>query len=322
MEFLDEDARPRFILQSKPTHQSTEPRIPSLHKLTFLISICLAIIFLLLSFLYFVNEPLKSIFIWLSVSLVVGPFAPLTLTAGDIRVGIGPPLEQPCKEFEKFDDSSRRVGRKSSKSTRKSDDPISVLERHGSVQDAVGTDRAEISSNTGGFSQDSERVERNGAQVEADWVEGEEELLKKLMGKHPVGKPGRWEAIAEGFGGRHSMDSVIKRAKEMGERKVNDDDSYKRFLRDRKTVADKRIDGGGNEVNNGAHGIMEVKEEGNGWSSAEDLSLLNALKAFPKDTAMRWEKVAAAVPGKSKAACLKRMNELKKDFRSSKAAAT
>ena len=49
------------------------------------------------------------------------------------------------------------------------------------------------------------------------------------------------------------------------------------------------------------------------------MDLINALKAFPKDVPMRWEKIAAAVPGKSKACCMKRVAELKRDFRSSKA---
>jgi hypothetical protein len=35
---------------------------------------------------------------------------------------------------------------------------------------------------------------------------------------------------------------------------------------------------------------------------------------------MRWEKVAASVPGKTKAACMKRVTELKRDFRSTKTA--
>jgi hypothetical protein len=56
------------------------------------------------------------------------------------------------------------------------------------------------------------------------------------------------------------------------------------------------------------------------WSAGDDRALLNALKEFPKDTPMRWEKVAAAVPGRTKAACMKRITELKRDFRSSKAA--
>ncbi|CAL1394849.1 unnamed protein product [Linum trigynum] len=55
------------------------------------------------------------------------------------------------------------------------------------------------------------------------------------------------------------------------------------------------------------------------WSSGEDIALLNALKAFPKDVVMRWDKVAATVPGKSKAACVKRVSDLKKGLRSSKA---
>jgi hypothetical protein len=322
MEFLDEDARPRFVLQSKPPPKSTlsDPQTQPLHKVTVLISLSLSTIFLFLSFLYFTSEPLKSLLIWLSVSLLVGPFAPVSLTAGDIRVGLGPPLEEPSKEIEKPDDSSKRVGRKASKFTRKADDPIFGSESYRSGHDVAGTDRNRISSNTNGSSTKLENFEENDMHEEADWIEGEEELLKKLMGKHPVGKPGRWEAIAEGFKGRHSVECVIKRAKEMGERKVNDDDSYRRFLRDRKSV-DKRIEGG-NEPNNGASENAEVEGESTGWGTGEDLALLNALKAFPKDVAMRWEKVAAAVPGKTKAACLKRVNELKKDFRSSKAAAT
>lgn len=133
----------------------------------------------------------------------------------------------------------------------------------------------------------------------------DDELLKKLIGKNPVGKPGRWEAISQGFNGRHSVESVIRRSKEMGEKRVSDADSYSKFLKDRKPVA-----------------VEKANEEvqGNGWTSGEDLALLNALKTFPKNVPMRWEKVAVAVPGRSKAACMKRMGELKKDFRSSKSA--
>lgn len=65
-----------------------------------------------------------------------------------------------------------------------------------------------------------------------------------------------------------------------------------------------------------------MEERDCGWSSAEDLALLNALKAFPKDVAMRWEKIAASVPGKTKSACMKRVTELKKNFRSSKVSAS
>lgn len=130
--------------------------------------------------------------------------------------------------------------------------------------------------------------------------------------RHPPGKPRRWEIIAEAFNGRHRVESVIKKAKELADRKMSDKDSYAEFLKNRKPL-DKRIDGNLDE------GAGEVKQESE-WSSGEDIALLNALKAFPKDVPMRWEKVAAAVPGKTKAACMKRVAELKRDFRSSKAA--
>ncbi|KAL8035169.1 hypothetical protein ABFX02_04G114900 [Erythranthe guttata] len=36
----------------------------------------------------------RSLLLWICFSLVIGPFAPSSLTAGDIRVGLGPPLNQ------------------------------------------------------------------------------------------------------------------------------------------------------------------------------------------------------------------------------------
>ena len=145
------------------------------------------------------------------------------------------------------------------------------------------------------------------------------EVLKKQMAKHPVGKPGRWEAIAAAFGGRHGAESVIKKAKELAEKKVDDSESYAQFLKKRKP-ADKRVVEEEVESNAAENKVGSVVGE-SAWSSGEDIALLNALKAFPKDVSMRWEKVAAAVPGKSKAACVKRVAELKKGFRSAKAAA-
>lgn len=164
-----------------------------------------------------------------------------------------------------------------------------------------------------------------GVEEEKEWTEEDIGVLRKQLAKHPVGKPGRWEVISEAFRGRHKVESVIKTAKELGERKVDDGDSYAHFLRKRKPV-DKRADGengglDGRVVENG-----EATEEsgggegGVGWSNGEDIALLNALKTFPKEVAMRWEKIAAAVPGKSKAACMKRVAELKRGFRSAKAA--
>jgi hypothetical protein len=145
---------------------------------------------------------------------------------------------------------------------------------------------------------------------ETEWNEDDIEILKKQMVKHPVGKPGRWEAIAEAFGGRHKVESVVKKAKNLGEKKVDDSDSYDQFLKKRKALDKRLVEEGGE--------LATVEKDESVWSSNEDIALLNALKAFPKDVSMRWEKVAAAVPGKSKAACMKRIAELKKGFRTAK----
>lgn len=155
---------------------------------------------------------------------------------------------------------------------------------------------------------------------EKEWIEEDIEVLKKQLLKHPVGKPRRWEVIAEAFRGRHKVESVIKKAKELGERRLNDSDSYSEFLRRRKKGVDPTVEVGGD--GGGSDGGGLVGESGEvSWSSGEDIALLNALKSFPKEVSMRWEKIAASVPGKSKAACMKRVAELKRGFRSSKASA-
>lgn len=158
---------------------------------------------------------------------------------------------------------------------------------------------------------------------EKEWTDEDFELLKKQIAKHAVGAPRRWEAIAEAFRGRHGLENVIRTAKSMAEKRPGGGDSFAQFLKQRKPLS-KQLEGdvngelGSQSVVSGENG--DLKESGSSiWTSGEDIALLNALKAFPKDVPMRWEKIAAAVPGKSKACCVKRVAELKRDFRSSKA---
>lgn len=163
--------------------------------------------------------------------------------------------------------------------------------------------------------------------VEEEWTEEDFDLLKKQMTKHPVGAPLRWEVIAEAFKGRHGLESVIKTAKSMADKRPGSGggDSFLQFLKQRKPLS-KKIEG----VNGELTPDVVLTENGDGkeengsssWTAGEDIALLNGLKAFPKDVSMRWEKIAAAVPGKSKACCMKRVGELKRDFRSSKASET
>ncbi|KAL4570521.1 hypothetical protein LXL04_026177 [Taraxacum kok-saghyz] len=295
MEFFDEESRPRFLLQSRSVPKAT-PRsetLDDLHKPALFVSLSLSALFLTLALFYFQFDPLQSIFIWFSLSLLIGPFAPTSLTAGDIRVGLGPALQPQSPRQTPEPEPTKRSRFK----TRKPD------------QDFISIPAALL--NEAPNPKPSSKSDDNVIVVEdADWTEGDLELLKKQMVKNPVGMPGRWEAVADAFNGRHKAESVVKMAKSMGERRIGDSDSFSRFLKDRKAV-DKRVD---EVIENERENVSNV----GGWSSTEDIALLNALKAFPKDSAMRWEKITAAVPGRSKAACMKRVADLKKDFRSSK----
>lgn len=320
MEFLDEDARPRFLLQSRaPTSSNADPQThqTNLSKPFLFLTISISLLLLGLSLFFLQSEPSKSLLLWVALSVLVGPFAPISLTGGDIRVGQGPILES-SPETAQSDEETKRVPQKRSKPRRSADVVLDSTPLVGNINGSLRKEKKieEYGGNSNGVASVEE---------EKEWVEEDTEILKKQLLKHPVGKPRRWEVITEAFRGRYKVETVIKKAKELGEKKLSDADSYSEFLKKRKPV-DKRIEDANDDENLMAEsdGIRKESEGGDGggvrWSSAEDIALLNALKTFPKDVPMRWEKIVASVPGKSKAACVKRVAELKKDFRSSKAA--
>lgn len=301
MEFLDDNTRPRFLFESRqsPTSDPPQTNNHAAAKPFLILTISLSSLLLILSLFFLHSEPSKSLLLWLALSLLLGPFAPISLTGGDIRVGRGPIVDFPDDSPQSDEETRKRNPQKRPKPRRPDEFPA----------DPTKSETLAIASVTArGPKKDEEEKER---WEEKEWTEEEIEVLKKQLAKNPVGKPRRWEAIAEALQGRHKVESVIKKAKELGEKKLSDADSYSEFLRRRKPV-DKRIIEENQEADNNGGSI---------WSSGEDIALLNALKAFPKDAPMRWEKIAAAVPGKSKAACMKRVSELKRDFRSSKSAA-
>ncbi|XP_010695681.2 transcription factor MAMYB [Beta vulgaris subsp. vulgaris] len=324
MEFIDDydESRPKLIYQSRPQPSSAAidtPQNSQKDKPILILSLFFSLLFLASSFFFFSqSQILQPLFLWFSLSLLVGPFAPLSFTGGDIRVGQGRILDLP-PQFDALDldESKKKVPNKRNRGKRSDIDGVSVNSSSDSLKNS------EIPGNFEGLGADLKKNDKgfvgleanvNGVVIEEkEWSEDDLGLLRKQILKYPVGKPRRWEVIAEVFRGRHSVESVINKAKSLGKEKPVDSDSYSKFLKDRKPV-DKKIEGENVGLVNG-----ESSGEVNSWSSNEDIALLNALKVFPKDVAMRWEKIAAAVPGKSKAGCMKRVSELKKEFRSSKA---
>ncbi|KAJ6808466.1 uncharacterized protein M6B38_167180 [Iris pallida] len=305
MEFVEEESRPRFLFQSRPSPSSSsapKPETLKSNKLHLLSCFLSSSLLLFLSFYSFSQwQTLNFLLVWTSLSLLLAPFAPSSATAGDPRVGLGDPLPPPDPASPDPDAVPARRSR-----SRKPDTPSPVLAPVGHrSQDPVRNGTPTTTTK-----EDAEAVE------ESEWTDEDFDVLKKQISKHPAGEPRRWEKIAEAFRGRHRVESVIRVAKSLSERRPDAKDSFAQFLKQRKPV-DKRIEeideAGSNDQ------IPAGERERGGWSSGEDIALLNALKAFPKEVSMRWEKVAAAVPGRSKAECVKRVGELKRGFRSSKA---
>ncbi|GAB2212139.1 hypothetical protein Drorol1_Dr00025487 [Drosera rotundifolia] len=349
MDFIDDDTtpRPRFILRSQPPPLQPPAADPN-HRLLRLITTPLSLLLFTLTLLYVDSQFLQPLFLWVSLSLLLGPFAPPYLTAGHIHVGQGCVIEFPTNPETPPDESRGKPSGRRQKGKRVDEFGSSGSGQSGVKGDGneglgfgmrnerngkMGFEGVEVGSN--GLNQSGPGIGdfgklgfgmRNGGGgekgfgggEEREWSEEDLELLRKVMVKYPVGKHKRWEVIAEVFDGRYMVSSVIKAGKALGEAKPEDKDSYSRFLRNRKRDSVREVDGEGGGQGGGEEG--KLGDEVKSWSSGEDIALLNALKVFRKDVAMRWEKIAAAVPGKSKAACMKRVSELKKDFRSSKAA--
>ncbi|KAJ8632009.1 hypothetical protein MRB53_025345 [Persea americana] len=321
MEFLEEETRPRFLFQNRiSSTPNSNPETPKLNKIQALCFTSISISLLLLSFfsLSSDSQTLQFLLVWISLSLLLAPFAPISATGGDISVGKGDLLLPPSDpDPVSADEPKKRISGRRSKPRRPDDHPSSnpIFPIAKSENPVPKIEKSNLSN--GGS--------RSEVEEEKEWTDGDFDLLKKQIAKHPVGAPRRWEAIAEAFRGRHGLESVIKTAKSMAEKRPGGGggNDFAQFLKQRKPL-NKQVEGVNGEMGEqtvvfGENGDLNKESGSLNWSSGEDIALLNALKAFPKDVPMRWEKIAAAVPGKSKACCMKRVTELKRDFRSSKA---
>lgn len=278
----------------------------------------------------------QFVVVWSGLSLVLGPFAPPLLTGGDCRVGVGEPVLPEDDE----DDPAEKIGGQGGKShhylkSRERYAPRQAVEvvngSAGGLEQNSSTKLSTKRPSQGAGGNGPVEEEEEGEQGEKGWSLDDVDLLKKLIVKHPRGTLRRWDVIAEALGGKHNVDSVVKMSKALGQKKVGGVDAYSRFLSQRK-VADvsiasplSRRDDVGDQQGQGKddEAVLTAAESdepsggGKGkWTDAEDKALLTALKTFPKDSPMRWDKVALALPGRSKAQCFRRFSELRKSFRS------
>ncbi|GJN37116.1 hypothetical protein PR202_gb26041 [Eleusine coracana subsp. coracana] len=186
---------------------------------------------------------------------------------------------------------------------------------------------------------------------ERPWGKEEVDMLRKAIQKYPKGTSRRWEVVSEFIGTGRSVEEILKATKTVLLQKPDSTKAFDSFLEKRKptqsiasplSTRDEAVgsstEGGGvapskvaaqpassqtaNEktaadpVQNGPSSMTDP----DAWTETQVLALVQALKAFPKDASQRWERVAAAVPGKTVVQCKKKVASMRENFRSKKGA--
>ncbi|KAM8973669.1 dnaJ homolog subfamily C member 2 [Pelodytes ibericus] len=157
------------------------------------------------------------------------------------------------------------------------------------------------------------------------YSEDDLQLLIKAVNLFPAGTNARWEVIANymnlhsSSGIKRNAKDVINKAKSLQKLDPQQKDdinkkAFDKFKKEHKVVPQ--------SVDNA---IPSERFEGTGadstpWTTEEQKLLEQALKTYPVNTPERWEKIAAAVPGRTKKDCMKRYKELVEMVKAKKAA--
>ncbi|KAF8098869.1 hypothetical protein N665_0257s0079 [Sinapis alba] len=161
------------------------------------------------------------------------------------------------------------------------------------------------------------------------WSKEEIDMLRKGMIKYPKGVSRRWEVISDYIGTGRSVEEILKATKTVLLQKPDSAKAFDSFLEKRKpsvsiaSPLSTREELGESLPMAAKPPSKETEASGssdstNGWSAVLERALVQALKTFPKETSQRWERVAAAVPGKTMVQCKKKFAELKEFIRSKK----
>ena len=159
-------------------------------------------------------------------------------------------------------------------------------------------------------SKNAEKSTGGGGNCSKHWSEDDLQLLIKAVNLFPAGTNSRWEVIAN-YMNIHSSSGVKRTAKDViGKAKSlqkldphqKDDINKKAFDKFKKE-----------------HGVVPQADNATPserfegpctdftpWTTEEQKLLEQALKTYPVNTPERWEKIAEAVPGRTKKDCMKR----------------
>jgi DnaJ family protein C protein 2 len=207
-----------------------------------------------------------------------------------------------------------------------------------------------ISQQNGSLNSNGSSPLSSSGKKEKPWGREEIELLRKGTQKYPKGTSRRWEVISDYIGTGRSVEEILKATKTVLLQKPDSSKAFNSFLEKRKPAQSiesplstrEEIEGVSTVQALESSAAKVAQEESssdtdkqktddvvtaNGvsssadqdvWSAVQERALVQALKTFPKETSQRWERVAAAVPGKTINQCKKKFALLKESFRNKK----
>ncbi|KAJ8007262.1 hypothetical protein DPEC_G00115720 [Dallia pectoralis] len=157
------------------------------------------------------------------------------------------------------------------------------------------------------------------------WNEEDLQLLIKAVNLFPAGTNARWEVIANYMnlhstsGTKRTAKDVINKAKNLQKLDPHQKDeinkkAFEKFKKEHSAVPPTVDNAVPSERFDGAEANAAS------WTTEEQKLLEQALKTYPVSTTERWEKIAAAVPGRTKKDCMKRYKELVEMVKAKKAA--
>nr|CAG4648824.1 EOG090X0BHG [Polyphemus pediculus] len=147
------------------------------------------------------------------------------------------------------------------------------------------------------------------------WTDDEFADLAKYMKKYPVGTPERWEKIAESL--NRTVNEVTHFAKKIKDNAYKPPGVEDQPNGESQVVEEKKKEktrGGKNlkllvEAENSENAEKQIPGS-TGWTQKQQKSLETALAVYTKGSLERWERIAKAVPEKTKEECMLRVKYL------------
>merc|ERR1712179_765773 len=204
---------------------------------------------------------------------------------------------------------------------------LAEVEKMNKLNNKMEEERKEESQMTGKTSAEG------GSKAGSEWSTEELQLMIKAVKLFPAGTVNRWEVCAE-FINQHNNSSprtakeVISKAKEM----QSGNFAMSSLKEEVNKMAYENLQKGQNkkvleiaakesEASQRTETAAEMMGINNSpWNPDEQKLLEQALKTFPASTPERWDRIAEAVPNRSKKDCMKRYKELAELIKAKKAA--